>query len=146
MIKIRHTGLVTHNLNKSLNFWINCLKFKKKKELNENGKLIDKIMLYKNAEVRTIKLSDNKDCLLELLYFKNSPKIKKNKIKPYSLGFTHISITVKDIYKIYNFLKKKKIKFNSKPMKSSDGNVLMTYCKTPEGAYLEIVQELKNDI
>ena len=28
-------------------------------------------------------------------------------------------------------------------MKSLDGKVLMTYCVTPEGAFLELVQELK---
>ena len=37
---------------------------------------------------------------------------------------------------------KKKIVFNTKPKVSADGNVLMTYCKTPEGAYLELVEEL----
>jgi hypothetical protein len=40
-------------------------------------------------------------------------------------------------------LKKINIKFNSKPLKSADGKVFMTYCKTPEGAYLELVQEIK---
>ena len=37
---------------------------------------------------------------------------------------------------------KKKIKFNSEPLFSKDGNVKMTYCKTPEGAFLELVEEL----
>ena len=40
-------------------------------------------------------------------------------------------------------MRKKKILFNSPPQKSADGKVLMTYCRTPEGAYLELVQELK---
>ena len=102
MIKIRHAGLVTKNLSKSLFFWI-----------------------------------------LELLHFKNSPSEKKKIIKPYTNGFTHISVTVKNIKKSYKILKKMKIKFNSKPSKSADGMVLMTYCKTPEGAFLELVQELK---
>ena len=33
--------------------------------------------------------------------------------------------------------------FNSKPKLSEDGKVVMTYCKTPEGAFLELVQEMK---
>lgn len=143
MIKIRHTGLVTNNLKKSLTFWIKYLNFKIKKEMDEDGDLIDKIMLYKNARVKTYKLKDNNNMLLELLYFKNSPKLKSNKIKPYTNGFTHISVTVKNLTKLYKFLKKKKIKFNSKPQISLDGNVMMTYCKTPEGAFLELVEELK---
>ena len=143
MIKIRHTGLVTNDIKKSLVFWTKYLKFKIKKKLEEDGDLIDKLMLYQNAKVKTYKLTDNNKMLLELLYFKNAPKIKKNKIKPYTNGFTHISVTVKNINNLYNFLKKKKIKFNSKPQLSADGKVLMTYCRTPEDAFLELVQELK---
>ena len=143
MIKIRHTGLVTNDIKKSLTFWIKYLKFKIKIKMDEDGDLIDKIMLYQNVKVQTYKLVDDNNMMLELLYFKNSPRIKKNIIKPYSNGFTHISATVKDLKKLYKFLIKKKIKFNSKPQISLDGNVLMTYCITPEGAFLELVQELK---
>ena len=143
MIKIRHTGLVTNDLKESLKFWTKYLKFKIKKKMDEEGDLIDKIMLYQNAKIKTYKLVDNNNMLLELLYFKNSPKIKKNKIKPYTNGFTHISVTVKNLNNLYKFLKKKNIKFNSKPKVSLDGNVIMTYCRTPEGVFLELVQELK---
>ena len=108
MNKIRHTGIVTTNLKNSLIFWNKYLKFKIYKQANEKGKLIDKIMLYKNVKVKTIKLKDSNGSIIELLSFKNSPRIKKNKIKPYSNGITHISITVKNINKLYKFLAKKK--------------------------------------
>ena len=142
MIEIRHTGLVTKNIKESLLFWTKYLKFKIHKEMDEEGDLIDKIMLYKNAKLKTLKLKDKNNNLLELLYFKNPTKKKISNIMPYTNGFTHISVTVKNLNLTYKSLIKKKIKFNSEPKKSSDGNVLMTYCKTPEGAYLELVQEL----
>ena len=104
--------------------------------------LIDKIIGYKNVNVKTLKLADSFGNLIELLYFFNSPKLKKINIKPYTNGYTHISLTVKNIKFIYKILKKKRIVFNSFPKKSADGKVLMTYCKTPEGAFLELVQEL----
>ena len=47
MIAIRHTGLVTKDINKSLQFWNKFLKFKIFKKMDESGKLIDQIMLYK---------------------------------------------------------------------------------------------------
>ena len=75
--------------------------------MQESGNLIDKIMLYKNVKVKTYKLVDNNNMLLELLYFRNPPKIKINKIQPYTNGFTHISITVKNLNNLYKFLKKK---------------------------------------
>lgn len=143
MNRIRHTGLVTNNLKKSLFFWNKILKFKVKKRALERGDLIDRIMEYDNVKVETIKLSDTSGMILELLSFKNAPKKRKNLIKPYSNGFTHISLTVKNINKIYKKLKNIHIKFNSEPKKSEDGKVMMTYCKTPEGAYLELVEELK---
>ena len=139
---IRHTGLVTTDIKQSLLFWTKYFKFKIHKEMNEKGEVIDKIMLYKNVKLKTFKLKDKKNNLLELLYFKNRPKTRLSKIKPYTNGFTHISITVNNLDALYNRLIKKKIVFNAKPKVSADGNVLMTYCKTPEGAYLELVEEL----
>lgn len=142
MIKIRHTGIVSKNLKKSIYFWVNLIGFRIVKTLNEEGDLIDKIIGYKNVKVKTIKLEDNFKNLIEILFFLNSPKLPKTKIKPYSLGYTHISLTVKNINYLYKNLKKNKIIFNSAPKISADGRVIMTYCKTPEGAYLELVEEL----
>ena len=143
MLQIRHTGLVTNNIKKSLIFWVNYLKFNIKSDNIEKGALIDKVLGYKNVRVRTVKLIDKKKIgMLELLYFYNSPKVKFKNIKPYSKGFTHLSITVKDLEFTYKFLKKKKIRFNSKPNISADGKVKMTYCKTPEGVFLELVEVL----
>ena len=143
MTKIRHTGIVTNNLKKSLSFWKNQLNFKINKSLIEKGKTLDKVLGYKNVSVKTIKMSDRNGNLIELLYFNNSPKNKKINIKPYTIGLTHISLTVKNINKIYRKLVKKKILFNSKPQKSEDEKVLMTYCRTPEGCFVELVEELK---
>ena len=142
MIKIRHTGIVTNNLIKSLNFWKKNFKFKIKKDVNESGKTLDKVLMFKNIKVRTLKLSDSYNNLIELLYFKNPKVSVKKNIKSNSIGITHISITVKNLNKIYKELKKD-VKFNSKPLLSADGNVLMTYCRTPEGCFLELVEEIK---
>ena len=142
MIKIRHTGIVTRNLNKSLFFWEELLGFKQVNSQLESGSLIDAVLGYKNVLVRTIKLKDKKNNLIELLYFKNSPNFSKKKIKPYTPGYTHISVTVKNISKIHEILKKNNIKFNSNPQITPDKKHKMTYCKTPEGAFLELVQEL----
>ena len=131
MIKIRHTGLVTNDIDKSLFFWINILGFRIKSDNIEGGKLLDKVLGYKNVKLRVIKAldKDNKG-MLEILYFLNVPKQKKYNLKTYSYGFTHISLTVKNIDKLYKVLKKNKIKFNSKPNLSKDRKVLMTYCFT----------------
>ena len=104
MITIRHTGIVTRDLKKSLLFWNKYLGFKIVKDLREKGNLIDKIMLYEKVDVRTLKLDDKNGNKIEILYFKNPPKIKKNTIKPFSNGITHLSVTVKNINKLFNFV------------------------------------------
>ena len=142
MIKIRHTGIVTKNIKESLYFWCKTLGFKITKDLIESGNLIDKVLGYKKIKVRTIKLKDTNGNLIELLHFINPPKTKLNKIKPYSNGITHLSITVKNIDLIYRKLKKNNTKLNTKHQISADGNVKMTYCTAPEGSFLELVQEL----
>lgn len=142
MVLIRHSGIVTKNLDKSLKFWCGILKFKIKKDINESGKNLSDIFGLKNVKVRTIKLSDEKNNLIELLYFYNAPKVTKNLFFPYSLGITHISITVKNIKSKFQLLKKYKYNYKSKPLLSADKKVLMTYCKTPENCFLEIVEEL----
>ena len=43
MVEIRHTGIVTDNLNKSLRFWCDLLGFKIKKNQIEKGNLLDQI-------------------------------------------------------------------------------------------------------
>ena len=141
MIKIRHTGIVTKDIKKSLYFWNKIFKFKINKDLNEKGKTLDKVLKHRNVKVRTLKLKDDFGNLIELLYFKSPKAIDKNKYFTNSKGITHLSVTVKNINYIYK--KYKKIKFNSKPLLSEDKKVLMTYCRTPEGCFLELVQELK---
>ena len=76
MNTIRHTGIVTNNLKKSLWFWREQLKFKIKKTANERGDTIDSVLGYKNVKVRTIKLADNRENLIEILYFLNPPNEK----------------------------------------------------------------------
>ena len=97
MIKIRHTGIVTKNINQSLNFWCKKIGFKIKASALESGKTIDNVLGYKKVKVKTYKLKDKNNNIVEILYFLNAPKINKNKIKTYSEGYTHISLTVKNI-------------------------------------------------
>jgi len=144
-IKIRHIGLVCPNLKKSMNFWCKELGFKVQRRMKEEGPIIDSIIGYNNVKLEIVKIADQNGNLLELLHFKNAPR--ENKVqwkgKTYSNGFTHLALTVKNIDHIYNNLKKNKIKFNCKPQLSKDGKVKLTYCKTHEGVFLELVEPIK---
>ena len=139
--EIRHIGLVVSDLKKSINFWCNNLGFKIFKKLDEKGPFIDALIGYKNVKLKTVKISDKRGNLIELLYFKNPPKkFLPWKGNTYSKGFTHLALKVKNINHLYKRLKKKGIKFNCKPKISNDGKAKVTYCRTPEGVFLELVQ------
>ena len=142
MIKnYRHCGIVTKNLNKSLWFYKELLGLKIIKKMKEDKKLMLKLLKVKNCNLTTIKLGIKKKIILELLYFKNLNQ-KTNKIDIYSLGLTHISLTVKDLRKLYDKMSKNKIKFFSKPTLSSDKKVILCFCRTPENIFLELVEIL----
>ena len=138
---IRHTGLVVKNLKKSKFFWTKYFGFKVKKELKEKGKILSNVLGLNNAIIKTCKMVDKKKNMLELIYF-YKPKIKNKKILVNSNGFTHIAINIDNLDQFYKKFRKKII-FNNKPQKSENGKVKFIYCKTPEGAYLELVEEIK---
>ena len=90
---VRHTGIVTDNINSSLKFYKNLLGFKIKKQMLESGKTTDAISNLNNTKVKTIKLTspDNKS-MIELLYFKSH--LKKNKRKKNNIikiGISHMA-------------------------------------------------------
>ena len=142
LIKIRHVGIVSKDLEKSLNFWINQMDFKIFKEMNEEGDHIDSITNKKNSKVKTVKLIGPSNFMIEILDFENndSPIINS---KAYSYGITHIAIELEDINKKYIELKSAGIKFNSPPNTTPDNYAKMTYFEAPDGVFIELVELLK---
>ena len=135
----RHVGIVTTNLKNSLNFYENYLGLKKIKVINENKRLMKNILNLKNCDLTTVKLGYKKKIFLELLYFKNL-KQKKRETKIFSSGLTHFSITIENLDKVYDNLKKKNINFLSKPALSHDRKVKLVFCKSPENIFIELVE------
>ena len=78
---IRHTGIVTDNLSKSLKFYRDLLGFKIKRRMVEKGSTTDALSGFKKTKVETVKLmSPDKNSMIELLNYK-SPTSKKNTIR-----------------------------------------------------------------
>jgi len=144
-VNLRHVGIVSGNLSKSIRFYKDVLGFKIIKKMDETGSNLSKIMGLKDVKVTTVKMKPrNGDSMVELLHWK-SPK-SKNKIKCPSLnyfGLTHYAMTVKNIDKLYQKLKKKGVKFIHKPLLSEDKNVKLAFCKSPDGVFIEMVEILK---
>ena len=140
-MKIRHTGIVVSDIDKSLYFYNELLGFKIVKDMWEGGAFINNILGLSGVNVRTIKM-DAGGSLIELLYFKSHPTgAQLNSLA--SLGCTHIALTVDNLDNCFKMLKEQNTSFVSEPQTSPDGNAKVAFCRDPDGTYIELVEELK---
>jgi catechol 2,3-dioxygenase-like lactoylglutathione lyase family enzyme len=140
---IRHFGIAITDIQKSLHFYCDLLGFKIIRQMNENGKYIDNMLKLQNVKVTTIKLGiDDDNTLVELLKFESHEELS-NLSKIYSIGASHLALTVSDLENLYMSLIESGIEFNAPPQLSPDGLVKVTFCKDPDGTPIELVEELK---
>lgn len=144
MSLIRHIGVVITDIEKSLDFYVNTLGFKISKRADESGNCIDNFLSLTNTEVTTIKMSDDNDNILELLYFNSHPeKADNNKNRLLNeIGCSHFALTVTNLDELYSFLNDVNIEFNYPPQISDDGKVKVAFCRDPDGTFIEMVEEL----
>ena len=130
-------------MDKALEFYHDLLGLHIQGKTVEHGDFISKLFNSENVELKTIKLSaDDNSTRLELLEF-NNPKISKTKkIMLFESGFTHISLTVKNLETLYLRLRKFGIEFNCPPTISPNGTLKVAFCKDFEGNYLELSEEI----
>ena len=140
---IRHVGLVVADLDKSLQFWCDTMGFVISIQMEEAGPHIDAIMGLKDVKVSTVKLADCNGNLLELLHFHSHPDKLQWEGSPYSTGFTHIALTVKNLNETLAKLRSFGCSVPAEPQLSPDGNVKVTYASGPEGVILELVETIK---
>jgi catechol 2,3-dioxygenase-like lactoylglutathione lyase family enzyme len=138
--QIRHIGLVVADLDLALSFWRDLLGFNVDKRMDESGPHIDAMMGLKNVEVTTIKMSAPQGGVIELLHFKSHPDTSVWRGTPYSTGFTHLALSVKNLNKCYEKLNEAGCTFPAPPQYSLDGAVKVIYCQGPEGVLLELVE------
>ena len=141
--QIRHTGLVVANLEAALHFWRDLLGFTVVRQMDESGPHIDAMMGLTDVRLTTSKLTAPEGGMIELLYFHSHPEKPVWTGTPYSTGFTHIAMTVKDIDGLCQKLSAEGVTFFAPPQHSPDGKVKVTYCRGPEGVLLELVEVLQ---
>lgn len=139
---LRHIGIVTDNLGKSLWFYRDILGLEIKTEDMENGNFIDKILGLKQSSLKTVKVADKKGGIVELLYYEN-PRGKKIKREINDLGLSHFALTVENLDETCLKLKENKIDFISTPTLSPNGKAKVCFCYDPNGVAIELVEQLK---
>ena len=142
MAKVRHAGIVVTDMERSIDFYTKYFGFKIKKDMNESGDYIDKFCGLKDVKVRTVKMFSEDDSLVELLYFHSHPSTNTER-KINQIGCSHVALTVKGVDELYQTMVKEGVLFNCEHQTSPDGAAKVTFCKDPDGTFLELVEELK---
>jgi|TARA_R110002020_G_scaffold195177_3_gene396186 catechol 2,3-dioxygenase-like lactoylglutathione lyase family enzyme len=142
MLNIRHTGIVTSDIDKSISFY-ETFGFKIQKDMIESGSYIDNFSALKDVIVRTVKMSLDNGDMIELLYYHTHPEKPDMSRKITQIGCSHIALTVPNLDNLYQELSEKGVLFNSEPQHSPDGYAKVTFCKDPDGSLVELVEVLK---
>jgi catechol 2,3-dioxygenase-like lactoylglutathione lyase family enzyme len=117
------------------------LGFEITKRMDERGTYIDNMTGLTGVLVTTIKLSAPDGQMIELLYYHSHP-LKNSSREINGVGISHIAFTVDDLEKVYTALSGKGVIFNAPPQLSQDGYAKVTFCRAPEGTFIELVEVL----
>ena len=132
-------------MENSLKFYQDLLGLKIIKDMDEQGGYINNMLSLDGVQVRTVKLSGGMgNTLIELLDFKSH---NDNEIRNfYTIGASHVALTVDNLEELYKTLSKNNVKFNAPPQKSPDGLVKVTFCNDPDGTPIELVEIIDSTV
>lgn len=142
MTSLRHVGIVVSDIDRALIFYRDLLGFEVTRDANESGDFLDNILSIPKARVRTVKLS-SVGAQIELLAFEN-PKSEDvgRSVGLTTRGPTHIALNVGDLEEMYPRMVAAGVPFTTPPMISDDGRAKVTFCRDPDGTFVELVQSL----
>ena len=142
IIGVRRTGIVVHDVEGALAFWINLLGAKILVDQIEEGEFISQLLGMEKASVRTVKLDSGDGTVIELLSFESHQNETIWAGKPYSTGITHVALNVSNIEELTSNLEAAGY-FQLNPFNvDPSGKVKVAYLKGFEGLLLELVQTL----
>ncbi|HWY61200.1 MAG TPA: VOC family protein [Rhizomicrobium sp.] len=142
MTSLRHAGIVVSDLDRALYFYCDLLGLTLARRMQESGPFVSSILGMENVEVETAKLAGEDGSQLELLAFIQPVA---DLAPPPSLirrGPTHIALTVRNLDSLYARMAAQGVNFTTAPRVSVDGGAKVTFCRDPDGTYLELVEPL----
>ena len=142
---IRHIGFVVTNLDESLKFYSDLLGLKLYRRFTEKGEFIDKLTGIDDVTLEWAKLIIPSGGLIELLQYHSHP----NSSSPIDSGFpsnrlgcSHAALTVDDLSSLYLKIIEAGYNCKSKPLIAPGGKAKILYCHDPDGAILELIEDL----
>jgi catechol 2,3-dioxygenase-like lactoylglutathione lyase family enzyme len=135
MAKLRHVGILVHDLDMSIKLYTDVFGFKVLNKGIIMGKYAEELFNISNLHLTYVKLK-SKGCSTRLELWKI-----KDFLPPQNTSFSHISFTVKDLNNIYEQLKERKLAFFSPPIKARDSQVRLCFCRDYDNNILELVED-----
>ena len=96
----------------------------------------------KNSKARIVKAYGPGRIFVELIQFLTHEVIELNSNAYNVRSRSHVCFTVKDIEKIYQWLKSHGVKFVSKPLRSTYDSAITCFCYDPDNTLVQFVQIL----
>jgi hypothetical protein len=141
-IKFRHFGIVVEDLETCINFWKTFFRFEIVIDQLELSPYIDTLLALNAPNLHTVKLSDSKGMIVELLKFQNYKVSPQWEGSVKSTGLTHIALTVCNLKELLSELTKAGYSTFSPIQISPDKKVKVVFLNGPENLILELVEEL----
>jgi catechol 2,3-dioxygenase-like lactoylglutathione lyase family enzyme len=147
---IRHAAFVVRDLDESLKFYSGALGLSIYKRQFEESSFIDSLTGIAHLRLEWVKLVIPKGGLIELLQYHSHPDPAVSDFAVASsanrLGSSHVALTVTDLSTLYSDLINKGYTCKSKPLLSENGKVKILYAHDPDGAILELIEDIKESI
>ncbi len=144
MIELRHAGIVVADLERALQFYCGLLGLQIIRSMEEQGAYLDNMLGHKDVQVTTVKLATGKNgAILELLHFKYPGTPAASRRGLFETGPSHVAFTVQDLDATFERLTQAGVPFNAPPQLSPDGLAKVTFCRDPDGTFIELVEMLE---
>jgi len=145
MIKnLNHVCLIVKDLDRSIRFYRDIMGLRVSKVTDIEGEYPQRVLGVKGVKISYAKLSvpdrsDRDGPVLELHWWRQ-PRILPKKI------YGHISFGVKDIDGEYRRLRRKGVRFISKPLTAPDGHARICFGRDPNGNRIEFIEEISTSL
>lgn len=135
----RHACVVVKDLDKALKFYRDIMGLGVFKVRTVEGEYPATVLGVKGIKLTYVKLRARKQAkdrpaVFELHYWQR-PRISQRS------KYNHISFTIKDIDSEYKRLRKRGVRFISKPVKSPDGSTKICFCFDPDNNLIEFIED-----
>ncbi len=110
--------------------------------MEESGPFLETITGIQGVQVTTVKMQAPSGGMVELLHYRR-PQSPGRDQDIYTIGCSHLALTVSDADAVYEHLAARNVPTLSAPTISQDGKAKVFFCKDPDDILVEVVEEVR---